>query len=146
VRARGAAVLVAAVLCAGLAPALRAAAPEGSPEKVLLELEAKRRDAIRKGDVDTLKKIYAEDFQGVVGNGSVIDRAELLSIFASTDPKASFDTDELSIRVYETTAVVTGRLTGSAAGATTSQSRYVHVYVKRPAGWQCVYGQSTQIK
>ena len=140
----GAAALAAALLVAG--PALHAQAKEGAPEKVLLDLEAKRRDAIRKGDVDALKKIYAEDFQGVVGNGATIDRADLLGIFAKTDPKTSFDTDELSIRVFEGTAVVTGRLTGSASGATTSQSRYVHVYVKRAGAWQCVYGQSTQVK
>jgi ketosteroid isomerase-like protein len=128
-----------------LSPALLAQGP-APEEKVLLETEARRRDAIRKGDVGTLKQIYAEDFRGIVGNGSTIERAELLEILAKTDPKTSFDADEISVRLFGDAAVVTGRLTGTAAGAPTTVSRYVHVYVKRGAAWQCVFGQSTPVK
>ncbi|HKC25414.1 MAG TPA: nuclear transport factor 2 family protein [Thermoanaerobaculia bacterium] len=128
-----------------LSPVLHAQGP-APEEKVLLEVEARRRDAIRKGDVATLKQVYAEDFRGIVGNGSPIERAELLEILAKTDPKASFDADEISVRVFGDAAVVTGRLTGTAPGAPTTVSRYVHVYVKRGSAWQCVFGQSTPLK
>jgi ketosteroid isomerase-like protein len=134
--------------CAGalaLAAALPAAAQD-APEKALLELEGRRRVAIAKGDLDTLKKIYAEDFRGVVGNGRPIERAELLDMLSGNDPKTSFDADEIAVRVYGDAAVVSGRLTGIKDGAKVSESRYVHVYVKRPGGWQCVWGQSTPVK
>jgi ketosteroid isomerase-like protein len=129
-----------------LATALHAQGPAPDGERVLLEVEAQRRDAIQKGDVATLKQVYAEDFRGIVGNGSTIERADLLEILAKTDPKTSFEADEISVRVFGDAAVVTGRLTGTAAGAATTVSRYVHVYVKRGATWQCVFGQSTPVK
>jgi ketosteroid isomerase-like protein len=128
-----------------LAAALPIAAQE-APEKALLEVEGRRRVAIGKGDLETLKKIYAEDFRGVVGTGRPIERAELLDMLSGNDPKTTFDADEIAVRVFGDAAVVTGRLTGTKDGAKVSESRYVHVYVRRPAGWQCVFGQSTPVK
>ena len=70
--------MVTAVALALVAALVGQAATPRDIDNELRGLEERRRVAIRQGDRATLEQIYAEDFQGVVGNGQVIDRTTLL--------------------------------------------------------------------
>jgi len=112
----------------------------------LLALEEKRRQAIRDGDAKTLDQIYAADFSAIAGNGQVINKEQLMSVFKRNDPRNNFTTDEIKVRVFGGTAVFTGRLIGrTPEGTVISAGRFTHVFVRRGGRWQCVAGQSTPI-
>jgi catechol 2,3-dioxygenase-like lactoylglutathione lyase family enzyme len=111
----------------------------------LRALEERRRQAIREGDRATLERIYADDFQGVVGNGVVIDRATLMGVLTRPTPGVKFTTTEIAVKpIAPGTALFTGRLTGALAdGTVVNDARFTHLFVERDGRWQCIAGQST---
>ena len=122
------------------------ASPPKGVEQELRELEEKRRQAIKQGDIKTLDEIYADDFSGIAGSGQVISKEQLMSVFKRNDPRIGFTTDEISVRLLGKTALFTGRLIGRAAdGEVVSASRFTHVFVKRDGRWRCVAGQATPL-
>jgi hypothetical protein len=115
-------------------------------EQELIALEKTRSEAIAKHDTVFLDKIYSDDFRGVTAIGYVADKSSLMRVFKLDNPDVKFAIDELAARIYENTAVVTGRLIGKTTdGKITHQSRYLHVYVKSNGRWQIVAGQGTMI-
>jgi ketosteroid isomerase-like protein len=115
-------------------------------ESELKQIEETRRRAIKDGDDKTLDQIYADDFAAIAGNGQIINKSQLMAVFKGNDPSIEFTTDEISIRIFGTTALFVGRLTGRAAnGEVVSASRFTHVFVKRSGKWRCVSGQSTPL-
>jgi ketosteroid isomerase-like protein len=119
---------------------------QSKDEQQLRNIEEKRREAIKQGDLKTLGEIYADDFTAIAGNGSVIDREQLFAVFKRNDPSVVFTTDEISVRVFGKTAIFSGRLTGrTVAGETVSAGRFTHFFVRRKGRWVCVHGQSTPL-
>jgi ketosteroid isomerase-like protein len=115
-------------------------------EQELRQIEIARSQAIKQGDMKTLDRIYADDFSGVAASGRVVNKAQLMEIFKANDPRLTFTTDEVGVRLFGETAVVTGRLTGKTPdGEIIGSSRFMHVYVKQQGRWQFVAGQSTNI-
>lgn len=117
----------------------------GRANREIRAIEDRRRTAIREGDVPALEAIYAADFQGILGNGDLVDRSGLLAIFKKAPADVVFETTEIAVRdIDSTTALFTGRLTGrNASGQVVSDSRFTHLFAERDGRWQCVAGQST---
>jgi ketosteroid isomerase-like protein len=119
---------------------------QAGDESTLRSIEQQRQAAIRDQDFGTLSKIYAEDFTGIPGNGSVITRTQLFDTFKKNDARVVFTSDDVRVRIIGSTALFTGRLTGrTASGSTVSAGRFTHVFEKRDGAWVCVHGQSTPI-
>ncbi len=115
-------------------------------EAELRQIEESRRQAIKDGNEKVLDQIYADDFTAVAGNGQLINKSQLLAVFKRNDPSINFTTDEISVRVFDKTALFVGRLTGrSTRGELVSASRFTHVFVKREGKWRCVAGQATPL-
>jgi ketosteroid isomerase-like protein len=115
-----------------------------SPEGDLRRLEEQRRQAIKEQDFATLGLIYAPEFVEVTGAGQIVDRAQLFRVFAQTDGKFKFTTDEIRVVLHADTAIYVGRLVGvTETGTAAFTSRFSHVFVKRGRTWVCVSGQST---
>ena len=131
------------LLLALLAPGLALAGTEDD----LRKLEEQRRQAIQKRDMAALGRIYAPAFLAIAGNGQLVDREQLVRIFAQTDPSLAFDTDDIRVLDQGDTAVFFGRLTArTAAGKTVFTSRFSHVFVRGADGhWMCIAGQSTPL-
>ena len=128
------------------ASSLALAQTAGEADAELRRIEEARSRAIKAGDMKALDRIYADDFTGIIGNGRVLDKAQLFEIFKATDPRAVFATDELRVRVYNDAAVMTGRLTAQKPdGTTLYASRFSHFFVKQHGEWRMVAGQSTLI-
>src|SRR3954462_14677818 len=81
-------------------------------EEVIRKLDNERIQAQIHADATGLDRIYAADFIGVGPSGRVRTKPEVISDFTSGDLKfQSITTDNVEVRVYEDTAVETGRST-----------------------------------
>ena len=116
-----------------------------SPERELEDLEQARSEAIRDGSLAALRRIYADDFQGVTTTGALVDKERLMAVFQSVDPRVAYTNGDIRVRVLGEVALVSGLVTGRAGGEVVSAFRYLHVYVQREGRWQLTAGQSTNV-
>lgn len=108
------------------------------------------RTALLRQDIPTLEKIWADDYVFVNASGEVMTKAQRLTNLKSgaTSFESIKEEENLTVRVYENSAVATSRVTikGQYSGQPTSgQYRSTHVWVKGPTGWQLVSNQLTAL-
>ena len=102
------------------------------------------------GDVGALDRILGDDFLLIdVMTGSEVKKPDLLAVLGSGQLKfEAIQPVESQVRLYGTTAVITGRtqMSGRFGEAVfTATSRYTHVFVKEQSQWRLVSAQGTQI-
>ena len=152
------------ILIAGIAAtALVSAKIEGRPdlgaEREIRDLEARLSRAVVAGDRGLFDRVLASDFTHTSHSGQFKTRAEWMAEdkvdSRQGKPQAgkttyeAFDVDDLAVRIYGETAVVTGR--SSPKGRTAKgepirgQYRFLRVWVKRGGSWQVVAFQGTRI-
>jgi len=111
-------------------------------EQVIRQLDNERIQAQIHADATALDRIYAADFIGVGPSGRVRTKPQVISDFTSGDLKfQSITTDEVQVRVYENTAVETGRSTmnGQDKGQSVPcDTRFTRVWVKQQGRWRLV--------
>lgn len=118
--------------------------------EVIRKVEARYADAVKKQDVAALGNILADDFVATSSRGEVRNKTqEIADIKASPDFTVDgFDLEDLNVRVFNDTAIVTGRSTLKVTfkgQSSTSQFRYTRVYLKRKPGWLAVAQQLTRL-
>jgi ketosteroid isomerase-like protein len=148
------------IAAACLVPAVRAAdaPPVAEAERTIRQLEAQFARAVVEGDRAFYDRVLAEDFTHTSHAGVFKTRAQFMAEDKSGAKEASpsgrtrydaYDVDDLAIRVYGDTAVVTGRTTPRGRTALgqpiTGQYRYLRVWVKRQGRWQAVAFEGTRI-
>ncbi|MGA8150732.1 MAG: nuclear transport factor 2 family protein [Terriglobales bacterium] len=105
-------------------------------------LETVWNEAHEHGDADALETLWAEDMQVAVPKMPVLTKAGALKFARSGRMKfLSYRTSDISIRVYENAAVVTGRLQRSRSmnGQEMSDDwRFTKVYVRETQKWRVV--------
>ncbi len=117
------------------------------PEAQLKKLEREWFTAVVKKDVATLKRIFAEDFTAINTDGSFATKAEMLKMLESG--KIQLDdirSEEFKVRLYGTTAVVTGRSTYMRNDKPLGTSSHTEVWVKRAGAWKAVSWVSIPLK
>jgi ketosteroid isomerase-like protein len=107
-------------------------------------------NALIKADMPALDHILADDFVLIdVMGGSEISKTALLAALDSNQVEfEAIEATENRVRLYYTTAVITGRtqMQGRLAGSPFAlSSRYTHVYVQQQGEWRLVTAQGTQI-
>ena len=124
-------------------------AAEATSEQELRKLEKNWDAAIVARDIPTIESILTEDFQFIDSAGNVHSKGDILegikSSKATTEP---FETEDVRVRIYGTTAVLTGRFTQKVVyeGKTYSgQFRYTDVYVKQGESWRAVSAHASRI-
>lgn len=137
------AVLVLSVAPPGAGQAQSARSSHGtSVEQVILKLDSERIQAQIHADAAALDRIYAADFIGIGPSGTVRTKPQVILDFTSGDLKfQSITTDDVQVRVYENTAVETGRSTmnGQDKGHTVPRdTRFTRVWVKQHGRWRLV--------
>ncbi len=124
-------------------------APQGKVEQELIKLEQDRAQAVIRGDTAFLEQNTADDYTFITPRGTLMTKAQLLANLKSGEIKLqSQNLDDLQVRVYGETAVLTGRSTqkGQFLGQDSSgQYRFTRVYVKQNGRWQSAAFQSTRI-
>jgi len=100
-------------------------------------------------DVAAARRLLADDYTFNQADGTVTNKAQNIAVLQ--DPGfviESLTTDDLQVRVYGDTALVTGRATMKATYKgqdTGGQFRYMDVWVKRLGRWQNVASQATRL-
>jgi ketosteroid isomerase-like protein len=114
---------------------------------LIRKLEQQRIDAGLRKDVAALDATTADDYLQIDMAGNVRDKATQMKRIASSEVKMDSNTlDDMVVRVYGETAVVTGRATavGTIRGEPYPRIRFTRVYVKRGGTWKVVLYQQTR--
>lgn len=121
-------------------------------EAELKQLELDIGAANVRRDKAFFERIEADEFIFTDSAGGLTTKAEDV---ASLDKPAgefklvSYEPDDMKVRIYGNTAVVTGRTTTmlqSKDREVTNRSRFTDVFVKRDGRWQLVAGHSSRIR
>jgi hypothetical protein len=124
-------------------------AQESKAEQEVHALNRSNTQALLQGDIATLDRNMADEFMGILRNGAVVSKAEVLNNFKNG--RSTYDSiEELDskVRIYGETAVLitTEKSTGKMAGVPFSgQYRNTFVYVKRDGRWVSVLRHMTTI-
>jgi ketosteroid isomerase-like protein len=114
-------------------------------ELVNLELEMAR--AIQWNNGTLFRRLYGEDFIGILPSGQIKDKAGWISYIENSGVKyTSFVASDIRVRMFQDTAVVTclWSARGTQGGhAFSRQLRVTHVYMYGQRGWQAIAGQET---
>ena len=138
--------MISFVCLLGLARAQTTRDAEGE----IRDLEQQRFRAMEHVDVVALNRILSDDLIYTHASGLRQTKAELIGVLGSGDFKyESITTDGIRIRIYDQTAVVTGRATmkiKSGQGEQLFKLCYLDVYVKQDGRWQMVAWQSSRVE
>ena len=127
--------------------------PPGTPGQIkdeLIRIEHEIGRANLQCDYRYFERIEAEEFIFTDASGNVSNKREDLAGEKDCHKSdATYDVDDTDVRLYPTSAVVTGRVTitkKDKEGKTiTRKSRFTDVFVWRDATWQLVAGHSSRI-
>ena len=102
-------------------------------------------------DIATLEKIWADDYVFVNAAGDMLTKTDrLMNVKSGATTLDSIKEEEnVTVRVYQNSAVVTSRVTlkGQYSGQPVSgEYRSTLVWVKGSGGWQLVSNQLTGLK
>ncbi len=118
-------------------------------EQEIRQREIRRFEAMVRGDVAALDDILSEDLTYTHATGMFESKGEFIAKLKSGQTKyESFAPEDVLVRIYGTTGVVTGaaRVKVQAKGEHLSfQLRFTDVYVKKGDRWQMVAWQATRL-
>lgn len=118
-------------------------------EKELRQLEREWNTAIVRKDTAALKRILSDDFVYIDYAGGVNPKAEIIKGLKESEAVIDpFETEDVVVRVYGDTAVLTGRFKQKITykgQVYNLEFRYTDVYVKRGKRWQAVSAHSSRI-
>ena len=115
----------------------------------IIELENQRIQAMTGKDIDALNKILADDLSYCHSSARLETKEDFISsITSGRTSYQSIDRDDVEVRQYGDTAVVTGQ--GKFHVISNGQDlrfqvRFTDVYAKREGVWQMVAWQSTKL-
>ncbi|MGB8540525.1 MAG: nuclear transport factor 2 family protein [Candidatus Acidiferrales bacterium] len=152
-------ILILVILASILVPCSRAQSPQNAAElrELAKEKEVKQdelvnieKDTVRALETNSamlFRRVYGEDFVGILPTGQVLDKAAwIVAVQNSNARYSSFVASDIRVRMFEETAVVTCLWSahGTRNGHSFSQqSRVTHVYVWSQRGWQAIASQET---
>jgi ketosteroid isomerase-like protein len=120
--------------------------PSHAVDTTIRRLEERWRAAQQANDTVAFRELLAPELTVIGTSGSLRDRVGYIaSRSTSWIPHSSqFSVDELHLRPYGTTVVVTGRETAAGSGPRVT-ARFTHVWAQRGRIWTLVAVQRTEI-
>lgn len=124
------------------------AKPAVSAESAIKDLEHQWFEAIKNRDKQALNRILDEGFAFTDDEGNVYGKAQYVDIVMNTARIESYSVEDVSVRVFGDTGVVTGRWTGKLtiegkdAGGAFS---HTDIFVRRIGRWRAIASQYTRI-
>jgi ketosteroid isomerase-like protein len=109
-------------------------------EQELKRIENEWLNSYLRGDRQTFDRIVAEDFTRTDESGKFATKAEEKEIIQAppASVNASLTNEDMQVRPYGETAVVTGRIVSKVQDSLNFQSRFTDTFVKRKGHWQVV--------
>jgi ketosteroid isomerase-like protein len=128
------------------APALA----QSNDESEILKLNKEYEEAMARRDARVHERLLAHDYTYTPGNGNIMGREDHMSFTKSGAVEVkSLRSEDVSVRVYGETAVVTGLWVSvdRRAGREFAERRirYIHIYIRREGRWQIVAEQRTGV-
>lgn len=118
-------------------------------ERAIEELEDKRYEAMKRADREALEQLLADDLTYVHTSGRVETKSQFINSIESGEILyRSIDREDVQVRIYGSTAVVTGlanvnvELRGRVEHL---RIRFIDVYVRQNGHWNMVAWQSTRL-
>jgi ketosteroid isomerase-like protein len=114
-------------------------------EVIALEKETAR--AIQLGDATFFRRVYSDDFSGVLSRGQNVDKSSFIAVVQAPGIKyESFTASDIKVRLYRDVAVATGTWSMRAVlkgQRMSSQMHILHIYVYGTGGYHAVAAQTT---
>jgi len=126
-------------------------AAQTTPEQELLKLENDWSQASMKRDATALARFYADEYIFTDADGVVTNKAkELKNLTSGAFRLTAYKFDDMKVRIYGDTAVVTGRNTIKGVWEDINRDisgpyRFTDIFVKHDGRWQCVASQSSRV-
>ena len=141
------------LMFAGSLSAQEQSTPPGTPGEIkdeLIRIEHEIGRANLQCDYHYFERIEAEEFIFTDASGNVSNkRQDMAGEKDCHKSDATYDLDDMDVRLYPASAVVTGRVTiarkDKDGKVITRKSRFTDVFVWRDATWQLVAGHSSRI-
>jgi ketosteroid isomerase-like protein len=116
-------------------------------QKIVAALDTQYQAAVKANDAATMDRILADDFILVTGSGKTYTKSDLLKEARSGLVVYEHQEDtEQTVRIWGDTAVITAKLweKGAENGKQFDKTVWFSdTYVRTPAGWRYVFGQSS---
>lgn len=132
-----------------LAGSVRAADPaRASDEQQLTKIENDWADSHVKRDSSFLQRITADDFTFIGPDGNMVNKIDYIKGLTGDTVFSGFKIDDLKIRTYGDSAVVTGLVTiivKTKGEDDSGQYSFTDVFVKQKGEWKAVSGQVTPV-
>ncbi len=123
--------------------------PNHELHKEIEALEMQWREAQLSNDVTVMDRLLADDYVGISATGTIETKPEALALRrAGTLHITVLDLNDLKVRIYGDTAVVTSRadLEGTNGASNISgKYRYTRVYNRRYGQWKIVSFEASRI-
>jgi ketosteroid isomerase-like protein len=115
-------------------------------DATIRQLEERWRVAEQANDTAEFRGLLAPDVTFIGTYGTLRDRAGYIASRSGgwMPPSAQFDIDELRVRPYGATVIVTGRETETGPGAR-ARGRFTHIWARRGGRWTLVALQRTEV-
>jgi ketosteroid isomerase-like protein len=113
---------------------------QNSVEPELKRLENEWLNSYLRGDKQTFDRIVADDFTRTDESGKFATKAEERALVQAppASVSASLTNEDMHVRVYGNSAIVTGLIVSRVQGSLSFQSRFTDTFIKRGARWQVV--------
>ncbi|HJU52968.1 MAG TPA: nuclear transport factor 2 family protein [Pyrinomonadaceae bacterium] len=124
-------------------------APPTDPDVVLTQLTALEyewNDANIKGNKAAVRRILADEFRGVGGDGSVKNKEQLLATLEPEPLIASLKLSDLKISLAGDTVVLTGLNTARSTRGQVLKFRFTDTFLWRDGRWQAISSQASQVR
>jgi ketosteroid isomerase-like protein len=136
-------------LCRAQAPVQPDVKPDDKARTEVLQAETDEGDAILKGDIKTLDRLWSDELLYTNQKGELHTKAEHLAEFQSGVRKFdSYKHEDLRVHVYPDMVVVNGRSTSTVhdQGETSiGPRRFTNVWVKQDGNWKLVVHHVTDV-
>ena len=114
-------------------------------EVIALEKEMAR--AIQLGDATFFRRVYSDDFSGVLSHGQSVDKSGMIAAVQSRDVSYySFTASDIKVRLYRDLAVSTALWSMRAVfngQRLDTQMRVLHIYMYTGGGYRVISTQTT---
>jgi len=116
---------------------------QNNSEPVVLKLTQEWLEAEAQVDRAALNRIIADDFLGTGPMGTMVSKTDVIPAEGSAGHGLAISGQDIKVRVFGDTAIVTGRGVPKAQGQ--PELRITVVFVKRADRWQMVAGHLSAV-
>jgi hypothetical protein len=119
-------------------------------QQEMIKLEHTKDKAYQTGDKQLLDRLYADDYVAISSTGVKTTKKQILDFFVRPNIFESHTSDDLSVRIFGDTALVTGiqkrKFYKDIKSGGEDSLRFTDIYVLQQGQWRIVAAQFTRAK